>query len=499
MLRLLTIFALTAVCFGTQPASLLAVDAPDRQRVADALHRAVDFFRQQVAAEGAYLWRYSEDLKQREGEGRATATMGWVQPPGTPTVGQSFLDAYRLTGDRFYLEAAVETARALVATQLESGGWDYRMEFAPELRSRYAYRVDQPDSDGKTDGKADDNTDGKRRRNVTTLDDDTTQSAVRFLMHVDAALEFEDAAIHKCVTYALTQLVNAQYPNGAWPQRFSAPPDSEDYPVIKAQYPESWSRTFPKLDYRDYYTLNDSTLADMIDVMLEASVIYEDPKYRQVAKKGGDFLILAQLPEPQPAWAQQYNAQMHPAWARKFEPPSITGGESQGALRILMQLYDETGDRKFLEPIPSALAYLKRSELPNGRLARFYELQTNRPLYFTMMYELTYDDDDLPTHYGFIVTSRVDSIERRYRQLLEQGARRTKSRAIRQQPRKPRLTDALTEQVHTVLEAMDKRGVWSEVGRLRTIAGDPGANRVINTQTFARNVGVLATYLAATR
>src|SRR5436305_67082 len=83
---------------------------------------------------------------------------------------------------------------------------------------------------------------------------------------------------------------------------------------------------------------------------------------------------------PPPAWAQQYNAQMQRAWARKFEPPSVTGGESQGVIRILMDVYRQTGDRKYLEPIPRALDYLQKSEVSAERLARFYELKTNRPL-----------------------------------------------------------------------------------------------------------------------
>jgi PelA/Pel-15E family pectate lyase len=73
---------------------------------------------------------------------------------------------------------------------------------------------------------------------------------------------------------------------------------------------------------------------------------------------------MSQMPDPQPAWAQQYDANMHPAWARVFEPPSVTGGESQGIMRMLMVLYRETGDKKYLEPIPRALAYLKKSILP---------------------------------------------------------------------------------------------------------------------------------------
>ena len=118
------------------------------------------------------------------------------------------------------------------------------------------------------------------------------------------------------------------------------------------------------------------------------------------------------MPEPQPGWAQQYDREMHPAWARKFEPPSITGGESQGAIRILMDVYRHTGDKKYLEPIPRALDYLDKSQLASGRLARFYELKTNKPLYFTKTYELTYDDSDMPTHYGFKLDGKLDQLRR---------------------------------------------------------------------------------------
>ena len=51
------------------------------------------------------------------------------------------------------------------------------------------------------------------------------------------------------------------------------------------------------------------------------------------------FLLLAQLPEPQPGWAQQYNIEMEPEWARKFEPPAVTGGESQKVIATLLTLF----------------------------------------------------------------------------------------------------------------------------------------------------------------
>jgi mannose/cellobiose epimerase-like protein (N-acyl-D-glucosamine 2-epimerase family) len=108
-----------------------AAEAPLREQAAEALREATAYFRTRVATEGGYLWRYSEDLTRREGERPATDTMAWVQPPGTPTVGMAFLTAYEATGDRAYLDAARETASALVRGQLRSGGWDYAIEFDP--------------------------------------------------------------------------------------------------------------------------------------------------------------------------------------------------------------------------------------------------------------------------------------------------------------------------------------------------------------------------------
>ena len=53
-----------------------------------------------------------------------------------------------------------------------------------------------------------------------------------------------------------------------------------------------------------------------------------------------------------PAWAQQYNPQLQPDWARAFEPPCVVSNEAGGAMRLLIDLYLETGDQKYLEPLP---------------------------------------------------------------------------------------------------------------------------------------------------
>jgi hypothetical protein len=314
------------------------------------------------------------------------------------------------------------------------------------------------------------------------------------MMHVDRALQFKDASIHEATLYALDGLMKAQYPNGAWPQRFSAPPKAEDFPVLKANYPETWSRTFPGVNYSGYYTLNDNAQADVIATLFEAAEIYGDTRYSDSAKRGGDFLILAQMPEPQPAWAQQYNPQMQPAWARKFEPPSITGGESQGAIRILMEVYRQTGDKRYLEPIPRALDYLEKSQLASGRMARFYELKTNRPLYFTKQYELTYSSDDMPTHYAFIIGSSVPELRQAYEKLLATGPARLKR--VRRSERlesSPELAAAAQQ----AIDSLDDRGAWVESGRLRASGQPADINRVITTQTFIRNLNTLGQFIAA--
>jgi PelA/Pel-15E family pectate lyase len=457
-----------------------AADDSLRQRAAEGLRKACDFFQNEVSCEGGYLWRYSEDLQRREGEARAAASVVWVQPPGTPSVGMAFLKAYEATGDRYYLDAARRTGECLIRGQLRSGGWDYHIDFDPNQRARSAYRV-EPLQEGKSP------------RNVSTLDDNNTQMALRFLMRLDQALELNDEKVHGATLYGLDHLVQVQYPNGAWPQRFQGPPDPEKFPVKPASYPDEWSRKYQGISYTDYYTFNDGTISDVIDVMLLAWRVYGDERFRAAAERGGQFILLAQMPDPQPAWAQQYDADMHPAWARKFEPPAITGGESQDAMRTLLQLARETGDKRYLEPIPRALAYLHSSELPGGKLARFYELRTNRPLYFTKRYELTYDDSDMPTHYSFQGPHDLDSIEREYERL----AKLERSSLGQEKPKRPaKASPELKASVEKVLAALDERGRWISDGRLHYQGDDDPTRRIISCDTFIANAAILSRYLS---
>jgi hypothetical protein len=493
LFRKLTITSLLAVhvfVLGRGDVSAADLSASDGQA---AMQKAVSFFREKVSASGGYLWQYSGDLSEREGEQQASATQAWTQPPGTPYVGESLLEAYLVSQEDYLLEAARDAGHALARGQLVSGGWDYRIEFDPKERSRWAYRVDQAAS-GQPLSEAQERV-LRKARNVTTLDDDTTQAALRFLMKLDIVLKQKDKQIHESVEYALEALLIAQYPNGAWPQRYSEFPNPKEYPVKKASYPKSWPREYPREDYRSYYTFNDNTLADVIDTMFLAGQLYDDARYHATARKAGDFILLAQMPEPQPAWAQQYNAEMHPAWARRFEPNAVTGGESQGVIRVLLTLHRHTHDDKYLFPIGKALDYLEKSKLPNGQLARFYELKTNRPLYFTKDYVLTYDDSDMPTHYGFKVGSKLDRLRAAYQTALKAPPGGGRIWKTLRSPPKPNAS--LNQDARELVAALDSRGAWLETGELRATGNDDRERKIITTRTFATNLRTLSRFVGS--
>jgi hypothetical protein len=172
-------------------------------------------------------------------------------------------------------------------------------------------------------------------------------------------------------------------------------------------------------------------------------------------------------------------------------------------MRGLMLLYRETGKKKYLEPIPRALDYLKRSSwVRNGRpvIARFYELRTNRPLYITKGtriygprsaghtskktglpfdgYEVTYSDKHIINHYSLVTSAEpLQSIAAEYERLL------TADPATLKRPDKLKgLTPAtslppsrwsaaeLSEKVRAAFSSLDERGAWAQEGQI----GGPG-------------------------
>jgi PelA/Pel-15E family pectate lyase len=454
-------------------------DAALRDEAAAALRKAATFYRTSVASHGGYVYYYLLDLSERWGEGKASRDQIWVQPPGTPTVGLAYLKAYAATNDRFYLDAAREAAEALVYGQLASGGWTNCVDFDPQGDRVAKYR------NGKGRGK-----------NNSTLDDGITQGAIQLLIHVDQALEFKPGPIHESARIALDALLKAQFANGGFPQVWTEPVSKQ--PIVAARFPDYDWRTEGKIkNYWDMYTLNDGLAGTVAKTLSDAFAIYGDVRYKAALARLGDFLPLAQLPEPQPAWSQQYNYAMQPIWARRFEPAAVTGGESQDVLETLLRIHRITGDAKYLEPFPRALSYLKRSVLPDGRLARYYELRTNRPLYMTRSgddYRLTYDDSDLPAHYGWKVNSRLERIEKEYAALKVGGRPSTSTEAP--------ASRALEPQVRAILRDLDDQGRWISTYTGERLVGQPKLppkSRYLASEVFSRNIETLTEYLSATR
>ncbi len=438
------VLCLLLFCVGVALAKPTVGQAQIQADALAAAKQATRFLTDHVSTRGGYLWSYSADLKYREGEGRVTTETIWVQPPATPSVGLAFVSLYEATSDQQFLDAALAAGEALLQGQMRSGGWQAHVEFSPELRKKWAYRI----------GKA-----SRRAKDQSSLDDDKTQSALRFLIKLDQACQFKNEPIHEAASFGLNALLEkGQFANGGFPQVWTGEPlPGSTTPLKQASFPGQWPRVYP--GHNQYWhqpTLNDHLATDVANTLMLAEQVYESQivlakRIRGSILRLGDFLIAAQMPDPQPAWAQQYNDDMQPIWARKFEPPAITTSESYSVMGTLMDLYVLTGDDKFLKPIKPALRYLKTCELPDGRVARFYELRSNKPLYMTREYELTYDDQDMPTHYGFQLDSKASKLAKRFVGIQ-------KEYESRNDVVKPRRVSA--QKVQQVIESMDERGAW---------------------------------------
>jgi hypothetical protein len=472
---------------GAEPLPAAARTALDRAITAMAA----------IATEGGWVWRYSPDLEERAGESPASLTTIWVQPPGTPSVGMAILRAHAVTGDPRHRDVALAAADALATGQLASGGWDYSIDFDPERAKRVLRRTDIGSRAADEAG---------RRFNVTTFDDDTTQAAIRFLLAaVDASAATDgsrERRIRAACDHALAKLLEAQLPGGAWPQRYDGVSRGPAKPPARATISPDWPREWRKARYERLATLNDDVLLDCIETLHDAHRRRGDPALLAAIRRAGDFLVAAQLPEPQPGWAQQYDERMQPAWARVFEPPAVATRETAGAIRALIAVFEATGDRRYLEPIPAALAWLERSRIGPDRWPRFLEPGTNRPIYGDrdgrIHHSLDAISEERRRGYGWEGSFGVNAAIKAYRRALESEppARATSGPTAEERAVRAR---ALEPRVREVIAALDGEGRWitrshgSEKSKGREFADR------IETATFIVNLDLLTDYLQAGR
>ena len=162
-------------------------------------------------------------------------------------------------------------------------------------------------------------------------------------------------------------------------------------------------------------------------------------------------------------------------------------------METLIKIARYTNNTKYLEPIPRALGYLKKSQLPDGRLARYYELQTNRPLYMVRrgkIYSLTYDDSNLPDHYGWKTESRLEQIAQQYRD------------AKAGKPAKVIAAKELGPAVRKIIETLDDQGRWLSRHTGQRLVGQPKFAKgevYMSSAVFSRNITILSEYLEKTK
>ena len=325
---------------------------PSRETVLSVMREATDFMFDTLANRGGFVWFYTMDLEPY-GELKARPSMIWVEPPGTPSVGLVLLESYAATKDNYYLDRATQVAEALAQGQHPSGGWNYFIDFDPEGLPAY-YESFFSKCWGWQEFL--------KPRSNCTFDDYSTTEATRFFLRLHAVTKAKD---HQAVLVkALDHILRAQYPDGAWPQRF---PDAE------ADHDYSAARTF-----------NDEVTYDCILLLLEAHERLGEARYRAAALEGMNFYLRAQLPAPQAGWAQQYGADLKPVWGRPFEIATVCSTQTIENILHLFTFFTITGDAKYLAPVPAALDWLESARIPDAKgytHTGFYEMGTNRPLY----------------------------------------------------------------------------------------------------------------------
>jgi len=347
-----------------QPAAPTAPAAqPTKADVSATMKKATTFMIEKVAHKGGYVWSYLPDLSRRWGEIEARETQVWIQPPGTPTMGHLFLDAYHATNDEFYYGAAEQVAGALIWGQHPAGGWNYVVDFAGERSLRDYY-----ETVGKNAWRLEE---FQHYYGNATFDDGGTADASKFLLRM--YVEKLDPKFKPALDRAIRFVLDSQYPIGTWPQR---------YPEVAGETPAG------QKPYASYHTFNDDVAGENIDFLLMCYQALGDERVIDPILRAMNSFIVMQQGQPQPGWGLQHGPDMKPAGARSYEPKALATHTTARNIEQLISFYRLTGETKFLARVPEALDWLEKIKLPagvapqgRGTHATFIEVGTNEPLY----------------------------------------------------------------------------------------------------------------------
>ena len=231
----------------------------------------------------------------------------------------------------------------------------------------------------------------------TTFDNGSTYNQIAALATAWSALH--DDRYSTAAIKGLDFILAAQYRNGGWPQY---------YPLESG--------------YSRCITFNDGAYEGIMRVLKDIKdkkpeYTFVDARLRQnlstAYDKGLECILKTQINDAgkPTAWCQQYDENsLKPAWARKFEPPSICNKESADLVLFLMSIDDPSPAIK--TAIDNAVAWFKASSIANTRVktipaermvtpfrvsisdrivvtdstappiwTRYYELKTHRPIF----------------------------------------------------------------------------------------------------------------------
>jgi len=230
-------------------------------------------------------------------------------------LGLPFLWGYRIWGDERYLRAACEMGHFYARAQFPAGGW-------PSFF--YLYPGGTVTQGGPT----------------AHFEEWVQSNGVRYL----AACYYltGDEFYKEAAAKAGEAILRGQHESGWWP--WGIPGHAAD----------------ARADYLKGPTLNDWAInACMADCL----VLYHmtgDDRFWDAILRAGEWFISAQLADPTPGWAAQYDMDGEPCWARRMEPPAAdTNFGTYGAGEGLLMLYDMTGDERYLQPLRKHMAWLE--------------------------------------------------------------------------------------------------------------------------------------------
>ena len=274
----------------------------------------------------------------------------------------------------FYQSAAGrELLQAILSLQTPSGGWSKRTDMRIARQSGQHWGVEP--------------------NYVPTFDNSATTTQLRVLARAyNATAEpLYRQAFHR----GITLLLQAQYPNGGWPQSFPL-----------------------RGGYHDHITLNDEVTEEVLSLLYavstaETEFAFVDASLQQQAGQAFSrgLKLLLQLQQRDEAglslWAAQYHHRtLQPAWARAYEMPALAVMESASLLDFLLSLPKPSVELQ--QSIHDAAGWLARHAIadqhwhPQLRVLqakagagplwpRFAELNTNRPIFGDRDGELYYD------------------------------------------------------------------------------------------------------------